>query len=492
MEVTHNDDQVTHAVIGGGTKTDFKIEDNGFFMHMLSASLYKDQRMAVAREVLCNADDAHKENNVTVPFDVTLTAEKLTIRDYGPGIPDDLIGQVYGTYGGSTKRNSTKATGGFGLGCKSPFAYTDNFQVTSFCNGVKTIYRMSKSDSEVGGKPSIIKILSVPTTETGLEVNINIAERRDVDSFAERIKIVLANGEMNANFNGTRAKVLPFSLMENGYHIIDLIADEDYRKLSRNNAMTDNMAAKIQLGKALAGDHVGILERVKITEGYGGGIQITGMVKKSEAKKAVNVQKTGTKKRVAKAIESKAPVTKPRVAAVDAKAIAKQVTAQKATGGSARQLKARELFELFENATRAVKCNARDVWEAAMNLVTFKKTAKVSWDKLGITLFEAERLENATKTEPAFEEEVNEEPIPAPVAKPVKKAMKPVKPVKAEPAKTSAAATDRQAKMRGLYSKGTKAAAVEALTIKKASKKSWEALGLTKAEGETISKLAGK
>lgn len=221
MEVTHNDDQVTHAVIGGGTKTDFKIEDNGFFMHMLSASLYKDQRMAVAREVLCNADDAHKENNVTVPFDVTLTAEKLIIRDYGPGIPDDLIGQVYGTYGGSTKRNSTKATGGFGLGCKSPFAYTDNFQVTSFCNGVKTIYRMSKSDSEVGGKPSIIKILSVPTTETGLEVNINIAERRDVDSFAERIKIVLANGEMNANFNGTRAKVLPFSLMENGYLITD-------------------------------------------------------------------------------------------------------------------------------------------------------------------------------------------------------------------------------------------------------------------------------
>lgn len=277
-----------------------------------------------------------------------------------------------------------------------------------------------------------------------------------------------------------------------GYHIIDLIADEDYRKLSRNNAMTDNMAAKIQLGKALAGDHVGILERVKITKGYGGGIQITGMVKKSEAKKAVNAQKTGTKKRVAKAIESKAPVSKPRAAAVDAKAIAKQVTAQKATGGSARQLKARELFELFETATRTVECTAHDVWQAAVNLVTFKKTAKVSWDKLGISLFEAERLEAAAKTEPAFEEEVNEEPIPAPVAKPVKKAVKPVKPVKAEPAKPSAAATDRQAKMRGLYSKGTKAAAVEALTIKKASKKSWEALGLTKAEGETISKLAGK
>jgi hypothetical protein len=43
-----------------------------------------------------------------------------------------------------------------GLGCKSPFAYTDNFQVTLFCDGVRTIYNMSKSSAAVGGKPSIV------------------------------------------------------------------------------------------------------------------------------------------------------------------------------------------------------------------------------------------------------------------------------------------------------------------------------------------------
>lgn len=217
MEVTHKDDHVTHAVVGGSEKIDYTIADDGFFMQMLSASLYKDQKMAVIRETLCNADDAHKMVNQTKPFEVTLTKEKLVIRDFGPGIPHEKIGPVYATYGGSTKQGDKGQTGGFGLGCKAPFAYTDNFQVTSFCNGTKTVYRMSKSDSEVGGKPSIVKIVSVPTQESGLEVSINILSERDVHLFSSRIVEVLANGEMNAIFNGNQARVLPFSKMEKGY-----------------------------------------------------------------------------------------------------------------------------------------------------------------------------------------------------------------------------------------------------------------------------------
>ncbi|TKW65185.1 MAG: sensor histidine kinase [Paracoccus denitrificans] len=221
MEVTHMYDHVTHAVVGGSEKLDFTVADGGFFMQMLSASLYKDQKLAVIRETLANADDAHKMVGQTRPFEVTLTAEKLIIRDFGPGIPHEKIGPVYTVYGGSTKTNDDGQTGGFGLGCKAPFAYTDNFQVTSYCNGMKTIYRMSKSDSEVGGKPSCIKIVSIPTQETGLEVSINIALKTDVHQFASRIEQVLANGEMNAIFNGNQAKVLPFSTMEKGYLITD-------------------------------------------------------------------------------------------------------------------------------------------------------------------------------------------------------------------------------------------------------------------------------
>jgi len=40
-----------------------------------------------------------------------------------------MMGPLYGTYGGSDKKNNGTETGGFGLGCKSPFAYGDHFEV---------------------------------------------------------------------------------------------------------------------------------------------------------------------------------------------------------------------------------------------------------------------------------------------------------------------------------------------------------------------------
>lgn len=220
MEVVHSDDHVTHAIVGGSEKIDYTIEDGAFFMQMLSASLYKDQMLAVVREVICNADDAHKMGaGQPRPFEVQITDEKFIVRDFGPGIPHDQIGPIYATYGRSTKQGDDGQTGGFGLGCKAPFAYTDNFQVTSWHNGTKTIYRMSKSDSEVGGKPSIVKILSVPTQESGLEVSINLAKRIDKTMFSSRIDQVISNGDMNALVNGKKAATLPFHLMTKGYMI---------------------------------------------------------------------------------------------------------------------------------------------------------------------------------------------------------------------------------------------------------------------------------
>lgn len=268
-----------------------------------------------------------------------------------------------------------------------------------------------------------------------------------------------------------------------GYHIIDLIADADYRKLCRDNAMTDNMAAKVQLGKALAGDHIGIIENVKIGGHAGTNITVTPVVAKAEAKKAKKV----AEKRTAEAIKEK-PVKKNTGAApVDAKAIAKQVTAQKAAGGSARQTKANELFEAFNKAE-----NPRETWAAAKALVDFKKAAKVSWEKLGITVLVGEYLVATAATEPVFQE-----PEAVAVA-PARKKSTPAKSTGVRntfEAKGTPPVNDREAKLRGLMlrvAKGDKPAATEALIIKRKAKKSWEALGLTKADGEKIVKLAAK
>lgn len=219
MQVSHTNDHVTHAIIGGGETIDFGISSSAEFFNILSSTLYKDQILAVVREVLCNAWDAHIEAGCTdKPIVVELVDNKLIVRDSGKGIHHEDIGLIYGTYGNSTKKNDGKQTGGFGLGCKAPFAYTEHFEVTSSNDGVRTIYAMSKSSAQVGGKPGITTIAQFPTTETGLSVSINV-KPTDVKNFENLIKRIAYNGDMNVMLNGTQLDTIEFDVTSNNWMV---------------------------------------------------------------------------------------------------------------------------------------------------------------------------------------------------------------------------------------------------------------------------------
>lgn len=221
MQVNHVDDHVTHAVLGGHKPIDFGISQSAEFFQILSSTLYSDQIMAVARETICNAWDAHIDAGITdTPIEVTLTNDKLIIKDHGKGIPHELIGEIYGTYGNSTKKNDGKQTGGFGLGCKAPFAYTDSFEVVSCTGTMKTVYRMSKSSAEVGGKPGIIPIMTIPTQETGLTVTIAIKSNVDSNRFREALTKVIFNGDINATLNESKVKTLGFDTSKMSYILL--------------------------------------------------------------------------------------------------------------------------------------------------------------------------------------------------------------------------------------------------------------------------------
>lgn len=184
------------AVVSKNKAMEFKIANSADFFHILSSSLYKHPMEAMVREIICNAWDAHVEANVTRPIEITLTSEYLRIQDFGKGIPQDKIQQIYGTYGASTKVEDSNQTGGFGLGCKSPFAYTDNFEVTSCCNGTKTIYQMNKSSFDLDGKPTITPIVSVLTEQTGLAVLVNLRDPNELDNLSRIIEeIIYFSGE---------------------------------------------------------------------------------------------------------------------------------------------------------------------------------------------------------------------------------------------------------------------------------------------------------
>lgn len=202
MQVSQQSDRITHAVVGQQESISMGMSDSAALMHILSATLYTYPKLAAVREVICNGWDGHiMAGKTDLPLQITVTETMISVRDFGPGIPHEKIGPIYGTYGESTKRNDQTVTGGFGLGSKAPFAITDNFQVDSHNGGVKTIYRVSKSSMAVGGKPSINKIVAVPTEETGILVSFAIKEGQR-EEYEKLINEVLILGGILGSVNG--------------------------------------------------------------------------------------------------------------------------------------------------------------------------------------------------------------------------------------------------------------------------------------------------
>jgi hypothetical protein len=127
--------------------------DSNVIAGILQDKLYQYKLRTMIQEYLCNARDAHRENRNTSPFNVslpTLINPVLTIEDFGPGLSPERLIEVFTKYGESTKRQDNKQTGGFGIGSKSGWAYTDQFTVISRYNGVKTIYSAHKGASKLG------------------------------------------------------------------------------------------------------------------------------------------------------------------------------------------------------------------------------------------------------------------------------------------------------------------------------------------------------
>ena len=191
-----------YVVVGGQANRELKIASSSHTFQLLADGLYSDKVMACVREIICNAYDAHIEAGVDKPIEITLTKTELTIRDFGRGIPDDKIVDNYGTYCFSTKADDDRQIGGLGLGSKAPFAYAEQFTVTSCHNGVKSIYVMHIGDETSDGLPAIKPILSVPTDETGLAVTVMLKSDSDCGEFHAKILQVVKRGGMFATLNG--------------------------------------------------------------------------------------------------------------------------------------------------------------------------------------------------------------------------------------------------------------------------------------------------
>lgn len=206
MQISHENDKVSQVIFGNQSNRVARMADSAAFFHILSASLYSNPLLAALREILCNADDAHKQAGISDPINVKVTCDddgdadawSVVVRDFGAGIPDSMMDEIYLVFGESTKKDVEEATGGFGLGSKAPWAIVDQFFVTSHHEGVKTVYTLVKSDPDNDNKPSIQSLFSGPTDESGLEVRIPISSNKSRDVI-NTIGSLLYYGDMPAN-----------------------------------------------------------------------------------------------------------------------------------------------------------------------------------------------------------------------------------------------------------------------------------------------------
>jgi hypothetical protein len=178
---------------GEGVRGDFKIstKDSAHIMNILRDTLYSDKVLAVLREYGSNAWDAHREKGTPdVPIKITLPTEMdptLHIRDFGPGLSRDAVLTVYTQYGASTKRSTDNAVGMLGIGCKSGFAYSDSFTVTSWHGGKKGTY-VAVLDKNEGGSDAHMDLLDevdCALEETGVLVQIPVRPS-DIEKFVSK------------------------------------------------------------------------------------------------------------------------------------------------------------------------------------------------------------------------------------------------------------------------------------------------------------------
>jgi hypothetical protein len=201
MEVMQTAEFESDAVLIGqvGKTTSYRVSDDPMLMSMLSTGFYQNPMKTMTQEILFNAWDAHHMGNCTdTPIEIHLNQTTgLVIRDFGPGIPEDMMDEIYCVYGASTKRKDSRQTGGFGLGSKSPYSYTDSFTVISMNQGKKSVYLMVRV-SEKTGKPAMTKIMESPTDETGLMVTIPLKSPYDLAKIKHNIHIILAHSGIKA------------------------------------------------------------------------------------------------------------------------------------------------------------------------------------------------------------------------------------------------------------------------------------------------------
>jgi hypothetical protein len=187
-----------------GQVGEFRIRNSAKAFSILSSGLYANKIRAIIREYSCNAVDSHVEAGRTeTPFDVHLPNALepwFAVRDYGVGLDEQQVRNIFTTYFESTKTATDELIGGLGLGSKSAFSFTDNFTIVAVKNGTKRVFTAFINEQ---GVPSIAPMGEEASNEpTGVEIRFAVENSYDFRKFYEEARVVYKHFKLRPVVSG--------------------------------------------------------------------------------------------------------------------------------------------------------------------------------------------------------------------------------------------------------------------------------------------------
>lgn len=215
------------TILGNGSKSKaFSITASPKVFKILSSDLYTNKIRAVVRELITNMIDAHALNGNPEKFIIQVPGRldpRFVCRDFGPGMSDfDIQGDdnspgLYNSYFSSSKAESNDFIGGFGLGSKSPFSYTDTFSITSYHKGEIRGYVAYMDGDGPQIKPTFVKEMG-PDDKTGIEIVVPV-EEKDFRNFAYEVSYIMRPFKDMAIINGLDREIDYFPDFDDYYGV---------------------------------------------------------------------------------------------------------------------------------------------------------------------------------------------------------------------------------------------------------------------------------
>lgn len=178
------------------------------------------------------------------------------------------------------------------------------------------------------------------------------------------------------------------------YHIIAELTPQQFIAIVNNRPISDAEGGAELLGNVIAGNHIGIVERVRIGAAKGGDLEITPVEPKAKSKKAQRKIKKAIKKRAknAKPVQALETVDKGSKAdkPVDVKQIAKVAKSKapvklESNAPKGAMTQSEQVNDLYNKALKGDK-------KAATELLALKKAAKKGWAVWGLDASTGETL----------------------------------------------------------------------------------------------------